>query len=254
MTRHDVAYFGAEPPHHRTQRDGNRDRPAAVERAGQKVERSRGGNQMRNMMRAGVRGATTVVAILALTGGAAAIQELSEKSVKAFMDYAWSLTPHKFTKPDGRSIEIDKKDRSKAEVPIEIAREVIMAGRLTAHAQMCELLEDQVNNYRSLMKREDDKKKWTEQQMIYINQLHLTTVMLLTGKIKLVEQQDGGKEVVLEESKSNEAKTCTDEQRKKVKELIAVYVSSGPPLTTASSSPGAALPPATPTSVPAQKH
>ena len=210
---------------------------------------------MRNMMRAGVRGAATVVAIVALAGGAAATQELSEKSVKAFMDYAWSLTPHKFTRPDGRSIEIDKKDRSKVEVPIEIAREVIMAGRLTAHAQMCELLEDQVNNYRSLMKREDEKKKWTEQQMIYINQLHLTTVMLLTGKIKLVEQQDGGKEVVLEESKSsNEGKTCTDEQRKKVKELIAVYVQSGPPLTTVNSSPGAPLPSATPASVPAQKH
>jgi hypothetical protein len=207
------------------------------------------------MMRAGGRGAATVVAIVALAGGAAATQELSEKSVKAFMDYAWSLTPHRFTRPDGRSVEIDKKDRSKVEVPIEIAREVIMAGRLTAHAQMCELIEDQVNNYRSLMKREDEKKKWTEQQLIYINQLHLTTVMLLTGKIKLVEQQDGGKEVVLEESKSsNETKTCTDEQRKKVKDLIAVYVKSGPTLTTASSSPGAPLAPATPASVPAQKH
>ncbi|HZA01254.1 MAG TPA: hypothetical protein VE665_03140 [Hyphomicrobiaceae bacterium] len=205
------------------------------------------------MMRAGVRGAAALVAVLALAGGAAATQELSEKSVKAFMDYAWSLTPQKFTRPDGRSVEIDKTDRSKNEVPIEVAREVIMAGRLTAHAQMCELLEDQVNNYRSLMKREDEKKKWTEQQLIYINQLHLTTVMLLTGKIRLVEQQDGGKEVVLEESKSNEAQTCTDEQRKKVKDLIAVYIKSGPPLTTASSSAGGALPPATPASAPAQE-
>jgi hypothetical protein len=250
MTRHDVANFGAEPPHYRTQWNGHRERPAGFGRAGQEFERSRGGNQMRDMMRVGVRAAAAFVAVLALAAGAAATQELSEKSVKAFMDYAWSLTPHKFTKPDGRSIEIDKKDRSKVDVPIEIAREVIMAGRLTAHAQMCELLEDQVNNYRSLMKREDEKKKWTEQQMIYINQLHLTTVMLLTGKIKLVEQQDGGKEVVLEESRSNEAKTCTDEQRKKVKELISAYVKSGPPLTTASSSPGAALPPATPASAP----
>ena len=245
-------------PNHLTgsQWDGGHERSDGFGCAGQKVERSRGGNEMRNNMRkAGMRGgAVALVAVLALAGGAAATQELSEKSVKAFMDYAWSLTPQKFTRPDGRSVEIDKSDRSKIELPIEVAREVIMAGRLTAHAQMCELLEDQVNNYRSLMKREDEKKKWTEQQMIYINQLHLTTVMLLTGKIRLVEQQDGGKEVVLEESKSNEAQTCTDEQRKKVKDLIAVYIKSGPPLTTANSPAGEALPAATTASAPSQEH
>jgi hypothetical protein len=207
---------------------------------------------MRDMMRAGVLGAIALVAGLAVSSGAGATQELSETTVRKYMDYAWSLTPHKFTKPDGRTIEIDKKDRSKVDVPIETAREVIRAGRLTAHAQFCELIEDQVNNHRSLMKRESEKKKWTEQQMIYINSLHLTTVMLLNGKIKLVEQQDGGKEVVIEESKSNE-KTCTEEQRKKVKESIAVYLKSGPPLATASSAP-AALPPATPASVPIEKQ
>jgi hypothetical protein len=207
---------------------------------------------MRDMMRAGVLGAVALVAGLAVSSGAGATQELSETTVRKYMDYAWSLTPHKFTKPDGRTIEIDKKDRSKVDVPIETAREVIRAGRLTAHAQFCELIEDQVNNHRSLMKRESEKKKWTEQQMIYINSLHLTTVMLLNGKIKLVEQQDGGKEVVIEESKSNE-RTCTEEQRKKVKESIAAYLKSGPPLATASSAP-AALPPATPASVPIEKQ
>src|SRR5918999_3196013 len=180
-------------------------------RAGSRAEQ--GGSEMRDMMRAGVLGAIALVAGLAVSSGAGATQELSETTVRKYMDYAWSLTPHKFTKPDGRTIEIDKKDRSKVDVPIETAREVIRAGRLTAHAQFCELIEDQVNNHRSLMKRESEKKKWTEQQMIYINSLHLTTVMLLNGKIKLVEQQDGGKEVVIEESKSNE-KTCTEEQRK----------------------------------------
>lgn len=176
----------------------------------------------------GLRAAGLVLGTVVLMNGPSEAQELSERSVKTFMDYAWSLTPSKFTKPDGTSVEIDKKDRTKAEVPIETAREVIMAGRLTAHAQICELPEDQVANYRSLMRREDAKGKWTPQQMIYINQLHLTTVMLLTGKIKLVEKRDGEKDVVIEEPKSEKAQTCTDEQRKKVKELIAAYVASGP--------------------------
>lgn len=179
---------------------------------------------------AGMRAAVLGLGAALFVAAPADAQQLSERSVRAFMDYAWSLTPSKFTKPDGTSVEIDKKDRSKVEVPLETAREVIMVGRLTAHAQMCELPEDQVANYRSLMKREDAKKKWTEQQMIYINQLHLTTVMLLTGKIRLVEKKDGEKDVVIDEPKGKEATSCTDEQRKKVKELITAYIATGPDL------------------------
>ena len=86
---------------------------------------------------------------------AAAQQQLSEKAVKTFMEYAWSLTPQKFTKPDGKSVLIDKSKRDEVTVPVNKAREVIMAGRLTAHAQICELPEDQVRNYGSLMRREN---------------------------------------------------------------------------------------------------
>ncbi len=180
-----------------------------------------------------------VMLAMALAAAPAAGQELSEKSVRTFMEYAWSLVPAKFTKPDGAVVEIDKKQKEQVLVPLDVAREVIRVGRLSAHAQVCELGEEQVLNYRSLMKRESEKKKWSEQQMIYVNQLHLTTVMLLTGKIKLVEK-DGDKEVVVEESKSN-AQTCSAEQRAKVKDLIMAYVSTGPKL----AAPAAAAPPAT---------
>lgn len=174
--------------------------------------------------------------LAAASGTAASAQELSEKSVRTFMDYAWSLTPSKFTKPDGSSVLIDRKNREKMTVPVDAARAVIMAGRLTAHAQICELPEEQVLNYRSLMTREERSKKWSPQQMIYINQLHLTTVMLLTGQIKVIER-DGDKRVVIDEGKA-QAKTCTDEQRKKVKELVRSYVQAGPKLTQATPSPG----------------
>lgn len=175
-----------------------------------------------------MRAAGLGLGALMLMVSSAGAQDLSERAVKAFMDYAWALTPAKFTKPDGTSVEIDKKDRGKVEIPMDVAREVIKVGRLTAHAQICELPEDQVENYRSLMRRETAKNKWTEQQLIYINQLHLTTVMLLTGKIRLVEKRDGEKDVVIEEPDKNDAKTCTDEQRKKVKELIAAYIATEP--------------------------
>jgi hypothetical protein len=161
----------------------------------------------------------------------ASAQDLSEKAVTSFMDYAWSLTPQQFSRPDGTTVQIDKKKREEVMVPVDVAREVIKAGRLSAHAQICDLKDAQMANHRSLMRREEervlaDKKKWTQQQLVYISQLHLTTVMLLTGKIKLIEKQ-GDKEVVIEEGKAPAA-SCTDEQKKKVNEMIVAYVKAGP--------------------------
>lgn len=66
---------------------------------------------------------------------AATAQELSEMAVKSFMDFAWSLTPQQFSKPDGTVIQIDKKKRDEVMIPIDIARDVIKVGRLSAHAQ-----------------------------------------------------------------------------------------------------------------------
>ncbi len=160
----------------------------------------------------------------------ASAQELSEKATRAFMEYAWSLTPEAFTKPNGETILIDKTKKSQVLIPLDVAREVIRVGRLSAHAQVCELAQDQADNHNSLMRREIESKKWTPQQIVYINQLHLTVVMLLTGRIKLVEK-DGGKEkdVVIEES-ARQAQTCTAEQKQKIKDLIAAYVKTGPSL------------------------
>jgi len=159
---------------------------------------------------------------------ASAQQQLSEKATRAFMEYAWSLTPEAFTKPTGETILIDKTKKSEVLVPLDVAREVIRAGRLSAHAQVCDLAQEQSDNHNSLMRREIKSKKWTPQQIVYINQLHLTVVMLLTGRIKLVEK-DNGKEVVVEEA-ARQAQTCTAEQKQKIKDLIAAYVKTGPAL------------------------
>lgn len=195
------------------------------------------------------RAGIVLAGAMALTMGAAvqsaSAQELSEGAIKSFMDYAWSLTPQQFSKPDGTVIEIDKKKRDAVIVPIDVARDVIKAGRLSAHAQVCNLREDQVENHRALMRREDAKKKWSPQQMVYISQLHLTTVMLLTGKIKLVEKE-GDKEVVVDEGKARPAQTCSEEQAKKVKEMITAYVAQSPVL-----APAAAAAPAPAAKAPA---
>lgn len=193
------------------------------------------------MAKSGTNGALPALVLavaVAATGTTASAdaKELSEKSVRTFMEYAWSLVPAQFTKPSGEIVQVDKKKKDEVMVPVDVAREIIRVGRISAHAQVCNLPVDQVANYRSMMQRESDKKKWTEQQMIYINQLHLTTVMLLTGKIKLVEKQ-GDKQVVVEERKSP-VQTCAPEQAEKVKQVIAEYVKSGPPISTAMDMPG----------------
>ncbi|MFA5897969.1 MAG: hypothetical protein WC829_02530 [Hyphomicrobium sp.] len=174
-------------------------------------------------------------------------QELSEKATRTFMEYAWTLTPERFTRPNGETILIDKTKREDVMVPLDVAREVIRAGRLSAHAQVCGLAQEQGENHSSLMRRQSQSKKWTPQQMVYINQLHLTVVMLLTGRIKLVEKPEGGamgagdaKEVIVAEEEQKASQTCTAEQKTKVRELITAYVKSGPAL--ASSAPPAAPP------------
>jgi hypothetical protein len=190
--------------------------------------------------RAGVVLAGAMALTLMGTAAPAGAQELSEHAVRSFMEYAWSLTPQQFSKQDGSVIVIDKTKKSEVEVPIDVARDVIKAGRLSAHAQICDLRDDQVLNHRAMMRREEAKKKWTQQQLVYISQLHLTTVMLLTGRIKLVEKE-GDKEVVVDDKKEP-AQTCSEEQRKKVKDMITAYVAASPPPNFAAATPPPAPP------------
>jgi hypothetical protein len=173
------------------------------------------------------------VAAIAVAGVATAAlpakaQELSQQSVETLMEYAWQITPERFTKPNGQTVEIGN-DRKKVDIPIVDAREIIRVSRLSAHAQVCDLKEEHATNYRTMMAREAIKKKWTEPQMVYINQLHLVTVMMLTGRLKLIEKEQGKEPQVVEENVGKQV-TCTAEQRNKVRDAVIAYIKSGPQL------------------------
>lgn len=192
---------------------------------------------------AGIKCIGVAVALGALAAGPASAQdEMSEKTVKTVMDYAWLQLPAQYTTKDGKTIITDKKDRASAMVPLDDAREIIKVGYRSAHAQICDLKEDQILNRNSLMRREFEKKKWSDQQLLYIQQLHLTTVMLMTGTVKVVEKIDG-KDVVTDEKKSTVGQ-CNDEQRAKVKDAVAAYLKTGPAvaLTAAPTSTGSVTP------------
>ena len=210
------------------------------------------GNKGLGNMGKGTKAGVALVWAAALLAVAAApalaqTKELSDKSVMTLMKYAWGMVPQKFTTPLGKTIEVDKTKPSDSIVPLETAREIIHAARLSAYAQLCELVEEQRANYQTLMRREEAKAKWTDQQMLFINQLHLFTVMTLTGKVALVEK-DGDKQVVVQEGKPAKTGTCSDTERKKVQEQIMAFVSTSP----APAPPVAAAAQTPPPSQPAQ--
>jgi hypothetical protein len=173
-------------------------------------------------------------AVLALLWSAPALpqtKELSEKSVQVLMQYAWALTPPKFTSPNGKTIEVDKSKPKDVIVSVDTAREVIKVARLSAYAQLCNLVEEQRANYQTMMRREEVKATWTDQQLLYISQLHLFTVMTLTGKVQIVEKE-GDKQVVVQEGKAH-ASSCSDTERDRVKAQITAYINAPPPATAA---------------------
>lgn len=189
---------------------------------------------MRTMKKAGLA-SLGVLAMLSVGLQSPAIADdqagPSDEMVNAVLKYAWAMLPNQFTNKDGNVILVDKSKQEPVMVPIDIAREVVRVGRISAHAQVCNMPDDQALNHRSMMKREVDKKTWTDQQKLWINQIHLTTVMLLTGKIKAVEKGDGKEVAVMDTSKEpKQTNTCTPEQAAAVKDRIKAYVDAGPKL------------------------
>jgi len=187
---------------------------------------------MRMNKRAGMLGVAAVVALLLAPATNASAQKISEKSVRTLMQYALSYTPDRFTGSDGNTIHINRKDPAaikKLMVPLAKAEEAVLAGRLAAHARVCGLYDEEKNTFISFVVREKRSKKWTPQQVIYMRALFYTTEMLMVGKVQVVQRDDGGKKVVIKDGKAA-IKSCTDQQRVKVKELVANYIKAGPDL------------------------
>lgn len=164
-----------------------------------------------------------------VVGSAARAGELSDKSVQTLMEYAWAMMPDKFTKPDGNTILVDKTKKQDVLIPLEEARNVIKIADRSSKAQICKLLQKQLENHRTMMKRQEESKKWSDQQLLFINQLHLFVVMLNTGNVEVVEKA-GENEVKTSASDTEGAKStgktpCTDEQKKAIEAEIDAYVS-----------------------------
>lgn len=153
-------------------------------------------------------------------------KELSEKSVQTLMNYAWTVLPAKFTTPANKTILVDKTKRD-ALVPLDVGREVIKVGYMSAQAQLCEMWEDQTVNYDAMMIRERDKKTWSDQQLLYITTLHRMTIHMAAGKLKVVEKGKDEVEVLLEPIEAAKD-ACPAERKAKIRETIHAYVKATP--------------------------
>jgi len=194
----------------------------------------KGGSKMLNVGAKAGAGLVCAAIVALLSGGSGLAQDKdspSDNSVRMFMRYAWVLLPEKFTPPQGKTITVDKSKPKEVEVPLEVAREAVKVGYFSAHAQLCNLWEEQQANYQTLMARQRDA-KWSDQQKLYIQKLHQATVMIMTGKIKFVETE-GNLKPVQREAKTNPNEPCTDAKRETVKAQIASYINATPKAKTA---------------------
>jgi hypothetical protein len=163
---------------------------------------------------------------VAPAGANAQKAQMSDKTVLVLMEFAWALTPAEFTTETGKVIRINKDKFEEVKLPMDDAREVIRVARVSGQAQICEMGEAQTANYETLMERETARSKWTDQQMVFINKLHLFTVMTMTGQVKATDPDSPA--AVAKEAPPKTTVVCTDADRKRIEEQILAYVKAAP--------------------------
>jgi len=208
---------------------------------------------------------------------------LSDSAVRVLMTYAFSIIPDEAPGPDGKQAKVDKSDPNKFVIPTEDARRVIRVATRSAYAEVCDLPELERANYQTLMKGEEARKVWSQDQLLLINALHMFAVSYFTGSVKVTTQEEaedippsqrvpeaGAAGAAAKSSAGQAAKTGTDdpptqivtpkrpdcppEQKQKVTNAINAYVAANP-VTEASpqtaKTPQAAKPPAAQAAPPA---
>lgn len=160
----------------------------------------------------------------------------SDRAVRVLVSYTWQTMPAEIQKPDGTMVAVKGKDVDKFMIPMEDARRVVLVANRTAEAQICNLPQHQVANHRTLMKKETESKRWSDEQLAFIHMLHLVTVGTRTAD--KIEASEGG----VEKDKSEEAEAqemkeiikreqrynCPDAKREIVRQEIEAYVGHAP--------------------------
>ena len=108
------------------------------------------------------------------------------------MTYAFSIIPDETKGADGKAVKVDKSDPNKFLIPTEDARRVIRVATRSAYAEVCDLGDLARANYNTLMRGEEAKKVWSDQQLLMINALHMFSSSYFSGNAKITEAPDEG--------------------------------------------------------------
>lgn len=143
--------------------------------------------------------------------------KLSERTVRVIMGTAFAGIPDELPKPGGEMVKVDRSDPNKFLIPVEDAREIIVSAVLSARADLCDMKDLGRKHFESIMRRERARGKWTPFQMTYIDVLHATTGLYMTGSASV------GDDAKKEDSPDKDIKAkykCSDAERARVKAAI----------------------------------
>jgi hypothetical protein len=172
---------------------------------------------------------------------------MSDSAVRVLMTYAFSIIPEEVPGPDGNRIKVDKSDVNKFLLPNEDARRVIRAATRSAYAEICELHELMQANYQTLIRGEEAKNAWSQDQLLMIDALHTFSASYFAGGLKITVTEVGDNAPVAGASATTVSKSdappevpadsgapteiigaptpkCPPEQKQKVTESINAYV------------------------------
>ncbi len=163
----------------------------------------------------------------------AAKNQPNDKVLNMLTKLAYSQVPAKIKdRKTGKVIELNKDDPKSIIIPIPDARRIIRVGYISGKAQLCSIEPYQIALYQSMMRAETKSGKWTPAQLVYINKLHLMTVMMTTGQIAVKDgaltdaERDAAKKEVTEALKKKLVKKskCSAKQLKEIKSVIEKFV------------------------------
>jgi len=147
----------------------------------------------------------------------------SDRAVRVIMGYAFAAIPESVPKRDGEMIKLDREEPDKFMIPIDDARRIIRRASLSARADLCGLKDLERKHFGNIMKHERTAKKWTSYQFIFIELLHATTGLVMTGSVQ------AGDEAAKEDDASKDARSehiCSPQERERIKTAIEEDIKS----------------------------
>ena len=86
----------------------------------------------------------------------------------------------------------------------------------------------QTLNHNAMVKYETVFKNWTDKQKLFINQLHLFTVLYMTGNVKFEDQVDDPSKPVKppKDSELENKYKCSAEERQQISDSVDAYLES----------------------------